>query len=392
MLIRQYVNLKSATVALAQSLGLLGTLLFLTLLPDSVLLSVVEVLAFSGLVSATTASNNTAKVYTLLSKKHDASRLASISLQLFIFEQVFAQLMVSTMLFAALNLFVGFEVWELVMIASMSSMGALNAFTKYDDGVFVRFNLIKSAALVFRVLGVFGAVSFQVESAVVPVIVASFSLPFLYGLFLVGFDISRGRQLCDASENSKLLLLREYLWGIPVAMARALFSQGLILTAVNNLEPDGVRTFRYLTMPREILAKLFNSFLPIFFDRLFHSKVNILDQWKLITLSTIFALFWFGLGFLVFQFDLVNFPNFLVYCVLSTLNFSVLPMVWRQLQKSRAVFNAIATAFASVSAGLSYYLFTPASVSQIFSVMNLFMLCYVGGVAISYYFTENRVA
>lgn len=382
MVAYENIKIRLASIALVQATGLVTTFAFVFFLPDDDLTLVVGVMALAGLISSTAVSNNTAKVYATINAKNDVRRLTNLTLLLFAFEQWLALSLASLFWLFGSQWIVGLGGLELVLLAMAACSGALNAFVKCDARMFVLFNVVRSITTLLRLALVFLALWGQVPELVPAVIIASFAVPLLFGLGVTWRTRAGAVKPIEPQPLVAMRLLREYAWGIPVALSRAFVNQGLILAAVELLRPDELRMFRFLLMLKEGIGKQFNALLPLLFDRMYGYRLKLLPSVGFAAAALTVAVAWYAIGDYVFGFGFSALGEFAIFQMLNMTVYSVLPITWRTIFRDKAVYI---TAVVIASCGVAYAVFwviAPKSVDQIFIAWSAFLLCYILGMLV----------
>lgn len=373
------MNPRSISVAAVLVVGLISNLVFVVFLPEQFLPVVIGAMAISGLISGTAASNNTTKLYSTINARVSIPSVIRLTLLLFVFEQVLGQLLV----FVAI---VFGDVWsnsftwrQLALLAMAASCGSLRAFAKFDDGVFVWVNIMRVILTIARVGLIFLLIDLGAETMIFPVIVGSLGL---LAVFLLVTTLFAWRMHSKDELGLPIRVyqvLTEYLWGLPVAMSRAFINQGLIVAAVALLSPAELRMFRFLLIPKDIIARLFNAALPLIFDRMYEHKPSG-SRMSVIALGSLAtSLMWYGIGALLLGFHWSAGPAFALFMVLHLTAFSLLPLVWRAIYGNRASRNTIVVVTATGIMGSCFWFVQPHSISSILLVMCAFLICYIPG-------------
>ena len=258
-------------MVLVNAVAFVTNMLFVFFLPDSNLSLVIGAMALSALVSGSTVSNNTAKVLSKIAAKEDIGAISQDSLTL-VYEQLVASIIVTCFL-----LLQGDWLPELHQLSwffdSTFKQLALVAFARVTDQFFILFNLVRAASTIVRLVSVFWLVSFSAGDWIPLALIATLALPMSVALYFVICSRSIDADLHSESKHQPLLLLREYLWGLPVAASRAFMRHGVLLASIKLLSPDELRMFRFLLLPTDAFRKVFNSFLPLFFNRMFRYSI-----------------------------------------------------------------------------------------------------------------------
>lgn len=377
--IQKHSNARSFSVAGVLVCAFGGNLAFVALLPDEHLGMVIATLAIAGLISGAAASNCTAKIYATINADPGLGFLSSLTLLLFVFEQLLAQLLVLAAVAFESIWPTGISWYQLSLLAIAASSGTVVAFVKFKDRWFVLLNIFRILATLARVgLILWLAYSDEVD-LIVPVVIVTFAMPSFFALsatlIVARKHSGNGRRAPLAPWRT----LREYLLGVPVAASRAFVNQGLIVVSVALLNASDLRMFRFLLIPKDVISRLFNAALPLVFDQLYAYQ----PDWKRLAAIGLGALaiasIWYAVGAYLFSFGAGALLAFAIFMALNMMVYSFLPVVWRAIYRNQASRNT-AVVLTSVSVfGTLFWSFQPRSVAGILYVMCVYLTCYLVG-------------
>lgn len=375
-------RIKAASILFAQGVGILTNMLFILFLPDDELYVVVGIMALSGLTSSAAVSNNTAKIYGKISTGEDIQKISRTALCLFGFEQLLAIFFILVLLTFGQTWAVDLTTIELALLVLVSCAGALVAFVRAKDKYFVLFNIIRSVSSLFRLAVVFLLITINAEEWIPLAIIVSLTFPMAAALL---FTLKVGPPL-SLDENRPLSktykLLHEYAWGIPVALSRSFINQGLILAAVELLNPDELRMFRFLLLPKDIIGRAFNAFLPLVFDRMMKYSIRLVPSIGVAAFAVAVAIIWYAIGNSLFSFGWSAATSFVIFLVLNFTVYSVLPIAWRNIHREKARDIAIVVLISTGMTALVFWATAPDSINLILIVMSVFSFCYIAGMLI----------
>jgi hypothetical protein len=375
-------RIKAASILFAQGVGILTNMLFILFLPDDELYVVIGIMALSGLTSSAAVSNNTAKIYGKISTGEDIQKISRTALCLFGFEQLLAILFILVLLTFGQTWAVGLTTIELALLVLVSCAGALVAFVRAKDKYFVLFNIIRSVSSLFRLVVVFLLITINAEEWIPLAIIVSLTFPMAAAL-LFTIKVSLPLYLDENRPLSKpYILLHEYAWGIPVALSRSFINQGLILAAVELLNPDELRMFRFLLLPKDIIGRAFNAFLPLVFDRMMKYSIRLVPSIGVAAFAVAIAIIWYAIGNSLFSFGWSAATSFVIFLVLNFTVYSVLPIAWRNIHREKARDVAIVVLVSTGMTALVFWATAPDSINLILIVMSVFSFCYIAGMLI----------
>lgn len=377
---------RAFSIALVQVTGLITTLSFVFFLPDADFVVVTAAVSLSGMISGAVVSNNTAKIYACINTGCGRRDLVDITVRLLVFEQLTALVFSCALIIFGGQWIDTLSAFEIVLLGLGSSFGALIAFTKFDHRAFVRFNLVRAAATMLRLALVHLAARAGVSGAIPTIIIITFTLPFLYG----GFIIAAARRAAEpvAPLQAFSVAAREYLFGLPVALSRAFFNHGILLLATKTLSAEALRMFRFLLLPRDIFGRIFNAILPLVFDRLYEYRPRLFPGLGIVTLAVIVALGWYLAGMTALGFDGSAVASFALYSALTLTVYSVLPVVWRTIHRDKTVHQMTVVLIATGMATLTGWLFAPTSVEAILIILSVYTGTYLTGMLLLAHFEE----
>lgn len=370
---------KVASIFLVHTVAFLSNLIFIFFLPDRELFHVIGAMALSGFVSGSTVSNNTAKIYSKISTKEDIQSLSHVSLILFACEQATAVVIIIVLLLVGFDWLPDLHAIELALLVFVSCTGALVAFTRVDDQFFILLNLVRAASTLTRLGVVFWLISHSADEWIPTAIIVSFAFPMGVALYCVLRSRSCGPAPDGALRQKSLLLMREYAWGIPVAISRAFINHGVLLTAVAFLNPDELRMFRFLLLPKDAFGKMLNALLPLFFDRMFRYSVRLLPSLGIMACAAALAAIWYTIGTAYFGFGWSAVLSFTIYLMLNLTVYSVLPISWRTIHRDKAINTTMVVFASSAVTFLVFWLAEPSNVDGILIALSTFSFCYIFG-------------
>ena len=373
---------KIGSVVLVNAVAFVTNMLFVFFLPDSNLSLVIGAMALSALVSGSTVSNNTAKVLSKIAAKEDIGAISQDSLTLFVYEQLVASIIVTCFLLLQGDWLPELHPIELVFLILLSSTGALVAFARVTDQFFILFNLVRAASTIVRLVSVFWLVSFSAGDWIPLALIATLALPMSVALYFVICSRSIDADLHSESKHQPLLLLREYLWGLPVAASRAFMRHGVLLASIKLLSPDELRMFRFLLLPTDAFRKVFNAFLPLFFDRMFRYSILLLPSVIIVAFAILLSSAWYFFGQAYLGFGGEAAGSFIFYVILNLTVYSVLPIAWRKIHNNKAMHTTLVVC-TSVAVSLAFFwLALPNTVHGIFTMLSIYTLSYIVGMLI----------
>ena len=373
------------SIAAVQITGALTTFLFLVLLADADVVVVVTAMSIAGMISGTVASNNTTKIFTHLSGRQDIGDVVALTLRLFWAEQVLAVAMALAVSYAGLEVLDSFSTIEILLFAILSSNGALIAFCKFRHRVFILMNCLRVVGTLFRLAAVLAVARAGHSEWIPEIIIVSLALPFGFSLFAglgVNWRTGRGTGRVGPAGDMRVTL-REYLFGLPGALIRSFMTKGVLVLAAANLTEDALRMFRFLLMPAEIIGRLFNSALPIVFDRLFAHQLRLGQSAVVLAASVSLALVWFWIGERTFAAaGWSAAPSYVAFLALNASVYAFLPVVWRAVYRNRAFLGMSAVLSAGAVALMFLWQLPLEAMRDFFIVMNAYTLTYLVGVGL----------
>ncbi|QFI63993.1 hypothetical protein D0Y83_12480 [Qipengyuania flava] len=385
-LLRRFERNRTVTISIGfnQGASFVSALLLVTMLADHPLQYAIALLAFAGFVSGAAASNTTARIYANLKHAVNPESIARLALLLFCFEQVCSLLLTSIVIvvFAPMTNFV--TPLQAILLGASASSGSLLAFSKYNAKALTRLNYFRGSIVVLRTTLILAAASWGKGEAIFAIVFISFSLPTIFSLFLTLHLFIKGRSTDvveqtggSQSAESAVKVLREYAFGVPVAIARAFVNQGLIIVAVSILSADELRIFRFLLIPKDLVNRTFNALLPLTFDRLYDSRPNrnrlLVIGFGAVALSCL----WYVGGAIVLEYGYFDLLAFGVFMVMNLAVYTVLPIIWRAIYADRALQNMAVVLFSLGALLGAGWISRPETVSGIFVLMSVYLLCYI---------------
>lgn len=363
-----------ASIVTVQAIGLISNISFLFFLPDNALVIVVAVISAFGVVSAAVSSNVTAKIYAGTSSRDNSGDLSKLTLRLLFLEQVAALVVCSVLLNLNLVAFEGIEPHELYLLGVFASCASLSAFTKYKDTTLIKLNYIRAVASASRTILIHILVFVGLLDYVIVVVIVSLVPVFLYVLN-VTLKVSQKSE--SGLRLSPWVTTREYVFGVPASLIRSVFDQGVTLVALEVLNPQDLRIFRFLILPRDIFNRLFNAALPVIFNSLYAYSLNVRQTFLILFGVAAMAVLWYWMSVLMLGSGWGSVLSFMLYLSLNAAVYSVLPIMWRVVYKNRAGYTLLAICFTALVSGFVYLMILPQSISGIFFVMSSYSLSYI---------------
>lgn len=342
---------RAVSILAVEVTGFSALLLYLFLLPEQEIVIILALIAFTGLVSGTVASNNTAKVYAGISARSPQWNAPQMTLWLFMFEQVLSLIVALLVISRGFDSLGTVPIWNLLALAALSSSASVTAFARNTEVDFLRYNYLRAGSNMLRVGSVFWATAAGRPDLIGLIFLVTLSLPFLFGVGIVfrHLDIApRG------AGTSLLALLREYVFGLPAAASRAFVVNGLVLAAVETLNESEARFLRLLLMPKDILARCFNAALPLVFDRMFTYRPTLPVMATVLFSSLICgAVSYFAVA-AVASSGFAAMPAYLILFAATLQVYLFLPFIWRVVHGNRAI---VSTGTVVLAAGITYVAF-----------------------------------
>lgn len=369
------------SIAAVQISGFVSTLCFLLWLDDRAIMLVLAAVAYAGMVSGTVASNNTTKIYAGIANSADRRLISVLTFRLFAFEQLLAISVAILVPFLGLEGLQSLDVVVLVLLASFSSNAAVIAFTKHRERDFVRFNYLRVVATLLRLGLVFLAADLGRIDLIPAVIAASAAPPYLAGLWMLWRTYRASLRIEPTGTGTitaTALLIREYVLGIPAALARSFINHGLMIAVVETLPENAVRMFRFLLLLKDVISRFFNAALPLIFDRMYLYRV----RFRLIVIITmnslVVSVIWYTIGIMAISQDWSALPAYVVLFAFNMLSYVALPFVWRAIHHNKAIMSTSVVLLSAGVSVLAYWLQPPGDVSGFLFVMSLFYITWFG--------------
>jgi hypothetical protein len=373
------MSARALSIALAHGSGLIATLSFVFFLPEADFVAVTAAVSLAGMISGTVVSNNTAKIYVGMNAGYGMRNLVNVTLRLLYFEQLAALVFSGAFILLGGRWLDTLSAVEVLLLGLGSSFGALIAFTKFDDRAFVRFNLVRSVSTLLRLALVHWAARAGLSGAIPAIIIITFVFPFLYGVIII-VSARRASKPCPVDIGLSVpIVLREYLFGLPVAVSRAFFNHGVLVIATQTLSGDALRMFRFLLLPKDMFGRTFNAVLPLVFDRLYEYRPRLMPGLGIVFLATIVALGWYLTGMLALGFDGSAAATYTIYLTLNLAVYSVFPVVWRTIHRNKAIHQMTVVLTATGTALLTVWLLPPISIEAILITLSVYTGTYLAG-------------
>lgn len=384
------MKMRVGSITLAYITTFLTNISFVIFLPDTSLSLVIGVMALSALVSGSTVSNNTAKILSKIASKENLRCLSQDSLTLFVFEQLTALIFLTGLFFMQSQWLPDLSSIELVSLILVSCTGALVAFARVNDKFFIGLNLVRAASAIARLIAVFWLVSVSALDWIPVAIIVSLAVPMSFALYFALSLRSSSKGINTINQSRLLIMLREYLWGIPVAVSRAFVKHGMVLASVNLLKADELRMFRFLLLPIDAFGKVFNAFLPLFFDRMFGYSIRLYPTLIIVVFGMVLATSWYFLANMYFGFGASALLTYTVYLMLNLTVYSVLPISWRAIYSEKAINIAIVVICSSLTTFLIFFLRTPSNINDILILLSIYSCIYIFGMVLLFRLESAR--
>lgn len=365
-----------ASILAVQLSSFAATLSFVLLLPDSALVVVVAVMSLFGVIAAGVSSNITAKVYSHNNEGDDPALLGQMALRLLCFEKLAALVVVLGITLLGLAALQQVHWLELLLLALLANPASTSAFAKHRDVYLIRLNYIRTATTVLRTGAIHAAVWLGLVDLVPVIVIASLAPIFGYA-FAVTLACANKPPAAPASMMPWPVALREYLLGVPVSLVRSAFNQGVILLAVEILNPQDLRIFRYLLLPRDIFTRIFKAALPIVFDKMYLYRLTTVMTGGIIVSAVALGAAWFWLGTQLVGSDWQPLVTYMAFLAFYATVYSVLPVMWRTVYRNRAFHNTLGIFFTANITVATYFLVQPKDLQSIFAVISVYYLAYV---------------
>ena len=93
--------------------------------------------------------------------------------------------------------------------------------------------------------------------------------------------------------------------------------------------------FVFCCCPRMRFAKVFNAFLPLFFDRMFRYSILLLPSVIIVAFAILLSSAWYFFGQAYLGFGGEAAGSFIFYVILNLTVYSVLPIAWRKIHNNK---------------------------------------------------------